>query len=769
MLGNRPALYMSVCVGVVLALLAAVSLTSCGPDTALREIQNLRAFAKVYGYVRFFHPSDEASAIDWDRFAVYGVTQVRKAASQKELLVTLESLFVPLAPTVQVFPTGDSPDPALAPDEPSDLGVVAWQHYGFGLSGQPSIYQSKRTGRVSRVSSGASFGTVTQRIEAGEFRGRRIKLMASVRAEVSGVSNRGQMWLRVDRLDKQLGFFDNMDDRPIRSPEWQNYEIEGEVAEDATNILFGCFLRGKGRVWVDDFELMVADDDDGWEAIEISNPGFEEGEPGETPPGWSPGGRGYRFELVDGDFHSGHGAVLIEHETVEITEDLFEGHPSVGDTVEEEIGGGLSVRVPLALYGDDSETFPRGDADALSGLQEELESIAIESLTPDDAAVRLADTVIAWNAFQHFYPYFDVVDVDWDAQLTQSLQRALADETGEDFFYTLSELVANVQDGHGNVFHADYRPRAGLPLLLEWVEGQVVVTASNDEWIEQGDIIEAIDGVAARDAVIEAERYISGSPQWKRWRALRIIVAGVADSTAELVIRRGGETLELEIVRRMEERASGSPVETRPERIEELEEGIFYVDLSRAEITEIDERMGEIVAARAVIFDLRGYPNGNHKVISHLLEAPDTTDDWMRVAQIVHPDHVEPSGYQEIGWNMKTLEPHIEGRVVFMTDGRAISYAESVMGFIEGYELAEIVGQPTAGTNGNVVAMELPGGFRMMWTGMKVVKHDGSQHHLIGILPTVPAERTIEGVRQGRDEFLEKALEIVKRGSLGAS
>jgi len=77
--------------------------------------------------------------------------------------------------------------------------------------------------------------------------------------------------------------------------------------------------------------------------------------------------------------------------------------------------------------------------------------------------------------------------------------------------------------------------------------------------------------------------------------------------------------------------------------------------------------------------------------------------------------------------------------------------------------LAEIVGQPTAGANGNVTAMGLPGGFQVMWTGMKVVKHDGSQQHMIGILPTVPAVRTIEGVREGRDEVLEKALEVVKR------
>ena len=120
-----------------------------------------------------------------------------------------------------------------------------------------------------------------------------------------------------------------------------------------------------------------------------------------------------------------------------------------------------------------------------------------------------------------------------------------------------------------------------------------------------------------------------------------------------------------------------------------------------------------------------------------------------------------PIGYDCRVWNVESLEPKILGKVVFMTNAKAISAAESLMGFVEHYKLGHIVGQPTAGANGNVNPFWLPGKFRVSWTGMKVVKHDGSQHHLIGVLPTVPVQRTIQGVIDGRDEYLEKALEIV--------
>jgi hypothetical protein len=45
---------------------------------------------------------------------------------------------------------------------------------------------------------------------------------------------------------------------------------------------------------------------------------------------------------------------------------------------------------------------------------------------------------------------------------------------------------------------------------------------------------------------------------------------------------------------------------------------------------------------------------------------------------------------------------------------------------------------------------------------MRVLKHDGSQHHMIGIRPTIPFARTQAGVAAGRDEVLERGLQALK-------
>jgi C-terminal processing protease CtpA/Prc len=311
------------------------------------------------------------------------------------------------------------------------------------------------------------------------------------------------------------------------------------------------------------------------------------------------------------------------------------------------------------------------------------------------------------------------------------------------------------------VIHPELSNVWRLPVLLAWVEGQVVVTVSADSAsLRRGDIIVSVDGQFAEEALLERERFISGSPQWQRYRSLMELGASRDSTPASLVIDRNGTTREAEVARSRRFQLSEF---SRP-NVTEFEEGIYYVNLDNAEMSEIDAQMDEIAQAKGVVFDLRGYPNGNHGVIGHLLSQPDTSDGWMHIAQMIYPDQENIVGWRSVGWGLPTLEPHIEGTVVFITDGRAISYAESFMSFIEHYRLAEIVGQPTAGANGNVNPFTIPGGFRVMWTGMKVTKHDGSQHHLIGIQPTIPTERTILGIREGRDELLERALAVI-RGS----
>lgn len=230
--------------------------------TSDERVENLHAFAKLYGYIRYFHPSDAAAEVDWERFAVHGA-RVVGAAESDQLSETLTELFAPIAPTVQIFPEGNAPAPpdVLTPEDltsenPVDLEAVAWQHVGVGLGNQ-GPYRSARLNRRHEVKEAPKFGTVTQMIDATPYRGFEVRMTVSVRAEVLGAGNQAQPWMRVDREGRQVGFFDNMQDRAVTSPEWQTAELVGPVADDAVRIAIGGFLAGSGSAFYDDFRLSV--------------------------------------------------------------------------------------------------------------------------------------------------------------------------------------------------------------------------------------------------------------------------------------------------------------------------------------------------------------------------------------------------------------------------------------------------------------------------------------------------------------------------------
>jgi C-terminal processing protease CtpA/Prc len=75
------------------------------------------------------------------------------------------------------------------------------------------------------------------------------------------------------------------------------------------------------------------------------------------------------------------------------------------------------------------------------------------------------------------------------------------------------------------------------------------------------------------------------------------------------------------------------------------------------------------------------------------------------------------------GWNLQPRTPRLAGRIVFLTDGRAISYAESVLGYLADRKLGTIVGSTTAGANGNVARFSVPSGFTITFTGSRITHH----------------------------------------------
>ncbi|HSH50810.1 MAG TPA: S41 family peptidase, partial [Bacteroidales bacterium] len=430
---------------------------------------------------------------------------------------------------------------------------------------------------------------------------------------------------------------------------------------------------------------------------------------------------------------------------------IFEYSPKTGESIRKEIVPGIYCYIPVTLNKD----YKPNKSDT-KRLKDELHLIN-DTLSVDNKFVRLANIVITWNYVQHFYPYFDVVKTDWERVLPKTLTNAIKDKNRKEFLNSLRQMMAYLDDGHA--ITKDLLAEYGrLPIKIDLVEEKVIVVYSADtNEFKLGDVIIGFDEKNIRDELLQAESLISGSKQWKQTIALERICAGPKGSSVKIKIVRCNDTLSFHSLRNSNMYLD----EDRPKFLK-LDHNKVYVNLNTISMDEIYGHIEMISKADGVIFDLRTYPKKNHEILSYLINGKKISQDWMRIPQIIYPDHRKMK-YKEIGWDLQPKDPQIKGDVVFITSSRAISYAESVLGFVEGYKLGEIVGQPTAGANGNIVIFILLDEFEVWFTGMKVVKHDGSQHHTIGIEPTVYVEKTIEGVKSGRDEFLEKAIEVLDK------
>jgi C-terminal processing protease CtpA/Prc len=423
-----------------------------------------------------------------------------------------------------------------------------------------------------------------------------------------------------------------------------------------------------------------------------------------------------------------------------------------------DLGEGVMARVPLAMFADPDGTLPH---DPLDGVG------APGSGAVDDLPTRrLAGVVIAWNVFQHFYPYWDVVKADWPQALQTALGETLVAEESTAYLEALEHLTGQLQDGHATLYDSRSNfPYVWPPIRLAWIESQAVVVAvgaaaASD--LSPGDVVVAVDGQPISAALPRAEALVSAAtPQYRRIRALQRLLAGPSQSTISLEVTSGDGTTRTVSLKRTVKNPD-SIREPRPDSTAEPEPGLWYLDLERTSHKIFSSLLDQLVDARGIIFDLRGYPAVSSGWLAHLIDQPVSSAQFY-MPQITTPDFQDMT-FEEVGWSIEPTAPRLRTRIVFLTDGRAISRAETQLGIVAHYRLAEIVGEPTAGTSGDINAFSIPSGYRIYWTGLKVLKHDGSQHHGVGILPTLPVSRTLHGVRDGRDEQLERAVEVIRQG-----
>ena len=264
------------------------------------------------------------------------------------------------------------------------------------------------------------------------------------------------------------------------------------------------------------------------------------------------------------------------------------------------------------------------------------------------------------------------------------------------------------------------------------------------------------------------ERHISASTSQalERYAALRL-TGGPLGSTVSLRLRSAGgveRTVTMMRSEAFELTGRSGPL------FEVLRGNIGYADLGRLPASQVDSMFERFKGTRAIIFDMRGYPFGTAWSIAPRL----TRADMPAAARFSRPNATTPDTTERTEFSFtQTLPPTDQWRylrpTVMLIDERTLSQAEHTGLFLEAANGTKFIGSPTAGANGDVTTVLLPGNVQMTFSGHSVRHADGRQLQRLGLQPDVLARSTIAGLRAGRDEVLEQALRYLERSLPQAS
>lgn len=736
------------------------------------KVQNLETFARLYGYARWFHPSDEAQEIDWEKFAVLGIQKIENIKSPIELRDTLYRLFSPIVQGLQIYDTQNpeifntksllSPDPNAKP--------VAWQHYGVCLNDKPNPYKSIRTykNKINEKTTAVKYF-----LDSSELNGKKIKFSGYFKTSKGNAKLFIQPIISSNNNKKQKIH--------IESYDWKKYELILTIPKETKNIIYGFEIEGNAEIWADKFEFAV-NNNEKWILTDTTNMGFEKIENEiNAVNNWNISTGHHKFEVTDKNPFSGKYSLKAFY-----TGKMFDYMPQFGEITKAFIGNNLICVVPLTLLTNESMTYPKTKMSVLTQLQSEVENVNIEK-NNFNQQTNLASVIITWNVLQHFFPYFDVINVDWNKVLKKTLENTLNNTRKKDFFITISQMIAQTNDGHGIIFGEHMY---NLPIRTELIENKIVITASNNSALKKGDIIKKIDGKSVMEVLDEKEKIISGSPQLRRYRALNILGSKLdpdevtnnyiskfayndpkhildQGSGTHLVIERDEKEQNLMITNSNQGNIFLNPIDERKylsETIIEIEPGIYYINMAKCTMNEFEQKIEVLVNAKAVIYDQRG---GNclnfSQIIPHWIVKPVTSTQW-NVPLAIYPDR-EKIEFDKSNWNVEPKRPLFKSKSIIINVPSVVSKGETMMDIIDHYNLATTIGEPTGGCNGNINVINMPCGYYAWFTGMKVLKHDSCQLYLIGFKPDYPVNKTIQAIKEGRDEYLEKALEIARQES----
>ncbi len=390
-----------------------------------------------------------------------------------------------------------------------------------------------------------------------------------------------------------------------------------------------------------------------------------------------------------------------------------------------------------------------------------------------DAGYRLLALFRYWNIIQYFFPYRYMIGENWNNILPEFIPKFLKAGDSTAYAVTCLELISRVHDTHANIWGNNnaldnYFGRYRAPVRADFIGKSLVVTGyynnatGEKEKIRPGDIILKIDGRTV-DQLIKNNLTLTPASNYERqlWILARRLLRSRRDSI-NLDILRGSNQMNVTILCMPKDKITmAADLNPNPgdSSYKIIDGGIGYLFAGRYKDSQLVNIKKAFQQTRGLIIDMRTYPSDFMPFTFCPFIKPDSSTFVTFTAGDVANPGLFKFG-QTISNGVKYPE-YYNRPVVELVNSVTLSQAEYTTMALQSAPNVTVIGSTTAGADGNVSSIVLPGGITTYISGIGVYYPDRSETQRRGIRINEQVEPTIDGIRNGKDELLEKAVEII--------
>ncbi len=383
--------------------------------------------------------------------------------------------------------------------------------------------------------------------------------------------------------------------------------------------------------------------------------------------------------------------------------------------------------------------------------------------------IRLLGLFRFWNIINYFFPSTYLMHKNWDQVLLRFIGPFL--NAHDELSYNKECLKINryLDDTHGYMTVPrmdDIRGNRMISLQLSYVDKKAVLlqNLSKSSSIPRGSVILEINGKNINLLKKKFRKYIAASNKSALHRDLNTWILYSKERSAIIKYAFKGKTRNIKVPT-----LTQATYYTRLNKLGEekekwkiLDSNIGYIDMGILEVSDISKMFKDLWNTDGLILDIRNYPKGTvWNMINYLYPQPTKTHFFTRV------DPRFPGVV--IKDPPMALSPHLDysktytKRIILLFNETSQSHAEYTIMAFEKARNAIKVGSQTAGADGNVVRIYLPGGVSTLFSSLGVYYPNGQKTQRIGIKPDVKVLPTIKSLQNGRDLLMERAVDLILR------